>query len=410
MPGTTGRLRFGDLSVLGRSAEAAPDVQLDVWTASDEALVAGLAGGDRDAALVLVRRFQARVFGLALSITRDRGVAEEAAQDTFLKAWRYAASYDPRRGPVAGWLLGIARNAALDLARARGRRLDRLGLDPGDILADVAGSDDVNSPHDVLDPLAGAVRSLPDDQRDVLMAAVYHGFTAREISEAWNLPIGTVKTRLRLALGKLRDLARRGRAVTRLRCAELVDLAPELAVGNLCGEERAAAIAHLAGCTACQQEVNELVSVTDRLLLLGPRVEPPAGFEERVLAALPSRRAQRAPTPGPRRWAPLLAAAAVALTLVGGGWLIDLRVSGEPALAGAEMRTATGEIVGEVFLHRDEPGTLFMTLPGWAEQIERYGPSSPLRDAHRDQRRRRHHPARHSRRPRVVGHDTGCRS
>jgi RNA polymerase sigma-70 factor (ECF subfamily) len=178
-----------------------------VWTASDEALVAGLAGGDRDAALVLVRRFQARVFGLALSITRDRGVAEEAAQDTFLKAWRYAASYDPRRGPVAGWLLGIARNAALDLARAQGRRLDRLVLDPGDILVDVTGSDDVNSPHDVLDPPAGAVRSLPDDQRAVLMAAVYHGFTAREISEAWNLPIGTVKTRLRLALGKLRDIA-----------------------------------------------------------------------------------------------------------------------------------------------------------------------------------------------------------
>jgi hypothetical protein len=66
----------------------------------------------------------------------------------------------------------------------------------------------------------------------------------------------------------------------------------------------------------------------------------------------------------------------VVLTLVGGGWLIDLRVAGEPALAGAEMRTATGEIVGEVFLHRDEPGTLFMTLPGLAEQVERYGPSS----------------------------------
>ena len=69
-----------------------------MWRASDEALVAGLAAGDREAALVLVRRFQARVFGLALSITRDRGSAEEAAQDAFLKAWRYAASYDPRRG------------------------------------------------------------------------------------------------------------------------------------------------------------------------------------------------------------------------------------------------------------------------------------------------------------------------
>jgi RNA polymerase sigma factor (sigma-70 family) len=100
-----------------------------MWNASDEALVAGLAAGDREAALVLVRRFQARVFGLTLSITHDRGSAEEAAQDTFLKAWRYAASYDPRRGPVAAWLLTIARNAALDHARARSRRLDHQPLD-----------------------------------------------------------------------------------------------------------------------------------------------------------------------------------------------------------------------------------------------------------------------------------------
>ena len=93
-----------------------------MWNVSDEALVAGLAAGDREAALVLVRRFQARVYGLALTITRDRGTAEEAAQDTFLKAWRYAASYDARRGPVAAWLLSIARNAALDQARGKGRR------------------------------------------------------------------------------------------------------------------------------------------------------------------------------------------------------------------------------------------------------------------------------------------------
>jgi RNA polymerase sigma factor (sigma-70 family) len=174
-----------------------------VWSASDEALVAGLAGGDRDAALVLIRRFQSRVFGLALTITRDRGTAEEAAQDTFLKAWRYAASYDPRRGPVAAWLLSIARNAALDQARGRGRRRDQPEAEPVD---DLAGADGIDSPYEELAPLAAAVRALPDEQRAVLMAAVYHGLTVREISEAWHLPLGTVKTRLRLALAKLRDL------------------------------------------------------------------------------------------------------------------------------------------------------------------------------------------------------------
>ena len=165
--------------------------------------MAGLAGGDRDAALVLIRRFQSRVFGLALTITRDRGTAEEAAQDTFVKVWRYAASYDPRRGPVAAWLLSIARNAALDQARGRGRRRDLPEAEPVD---DLAGADGIDSPYEELAPLAAAVRALPAEQRAVLMAAVYHGLTVREISDAWHLPLGTVKTRLRLALAKLREL------------------------------------------------------------------------------------------------------------------------------------------------------------------------------------------------------------
>jgi RNA polymerase sigma-70 factor (ECF subfamily) len=178
-----------------------------VWNASDESLVAGLAGGDRDAALVLVRRFQGRVFGLALSITGDRTSAEEAAQDAFVKAWRYAASYDPRRGSVAAWLLSIARNTALDQARARGRRLDRPGPDITEVLAGIAGADGIDSGYEDLSVLADAVRALPDERRDVLMAAVYQGFTSSEISEAWNLPLGTVKTRLRLALSKLREVS-----------------------------------------------------------------------------------------------------------------------------------------------------------------------------------------------------------
>jgi RNA polymerase sigma-70 factor (ECF subfamily) len=183
-----------------------------VWNASDEALVAGLGAGDTEVARVLIRRFQARVYGLALSIVRDRAAAEEVAQDTFVRAWRYAASFDPRRGSAAAWLLTIGRNTALDYIRARGRRLERLPLEPLDSLDSlaelVAKSDDgdpIVNPHDAIAPIADAVRSLPLEQRETLMAAAYYGFTAREISEAWDVPIGTVKTRLRLALHKLRD-------------------------------------------------------------------------------------------------------------------------------------------------------------------------------------------------------------
>ena len=76
---------------------------------SDEALLSGLAAGDADAATAFIRRFQARVFGLVLTIVRDEGTAEDVAQETFMRAWKHAHTYDSRRGRVATWLLTIAR-------------------------------------------------------------------------------------------------------------------------------------------------------------------------------------------------------------------------------------------------------------------------------------------------------------
>jgi hypothetical protein len=161
-------------------------------------------------------------------------------------------------------------------------------------------------------------------------------------------------------------------------CSELIELAPELAAGNLCGEERAAAIAHLDACPSCQQVVNSFNTVTDRLLLLTRRVEPPAGFEQRVLAALPTDLPSRHLRARPRRrWATLVgAAAALVLTFAAGGLLIDRGFAGKPAVAAADMRTVNGDVVGQVFLHEDGRTSLFMSLPGWAGQIERYGPAN----------------------------------
>ena len=184
-----------------------------MWNASDEALVAGLGAADTDAALVFVRRFQSRVYGLALAIVRDPQAAEEVAQDAFVRAWRYSSSFDPRRGPAAAWLMAIARNAALDHVRANGRRMDQPAPEPAlepalggiGLAGDLAASDEAPNAHEELSAVARALRSLPPEQRDTLMAAAYYGFSAREISEAWDVPIGTVKTRLRLAVHKLRD-------------------------------------------------------------------------------------------------------------------------------------------------------------------------------------------------------------
>src|SRR5919197_2502044 len=86
---------------------------------SDEALLAGLGSGDGDSAAAFVRRFQRRVYGLAVTMLRDPDLAEDVAQETFVRAWRHAATYDARRGRVPTWVLAIARNLAIDRARMR---------------------------------------------------------------------------------------------------------------------------------------------------------------------------------------------------------------------------------------------------------------------------------------------------
>src|SRR6266508_1603946 len=98
-----------------------------MWNLSDESLLAGLGSGERDAAAVFVARFQRRVFGLTHSILRDRGAAEEAAQEAFVRAWRHASAYDPRRGTVAAWLLTIARNVSINMLPTR--RFDPVALE-----------------------------------------------------------------------------------------------------------------------------------------------------------------------------------------------------------------------------------------------------------------------------------------
>jgi len=169
---------------------------------SDETLLAGLASGDAEAAAAFVRRFQRRVYGLAVTMLRDAVLAEEVAQETFVRAWRHAATYDARRGRVPTWLLAIARNLAIDRARMR----SPTPVDP-DVIASELDLAHVDSPIDVgeRDRLRRAIASLPDEQRRALVLATYAGRTAREIAELDGVPLGTVKTRIRSAMLKLRE-------------------------------------------------------------------------------------------------------------------------------------------------------------------------------------------------------------
>ncbi|HEX7094831.1 MAG TPA: sigma-70 family RNA polymerase sigma factor [Acidimicrobiales bacterium] len=175
-----------------------------MWRASDEALVAGMASGEHAAATAFVRRFQARVFGLARAIVRDPQAADEVAQEAFVRAWRYGASYDPRRGTVTAWLLGITRHAAIDHLARQARAPQLLADDVLDVLASVgANADDADRRTD-LTVLVDELHALPPEQRDAFVASAYLGMTASEMSEAWDVPLGTIKSRLRLALRKLR--------------------------------------------------------------------------------------------------------------------------------------------------------------------------------------------------------------
>lgn len=173
---------------------------------SDEALIAGLAAGDPDASAAFVRRFQRRVYGLARTIVGDPGTAEDVSQEAFVRAWRYAASYDARRGTVLTWLLTIARNVAVDRLRLRQPE----PLDP-DVLASKLQLHDVGT---ALDEHAGvadreelreALAILPGEQRRALLLAAYFGRTAAEVAELEAIPLGTAKTRIRTAMHRLRE-------------------------------------------------------------------------------------------------------------------------------------------------------------------------------------------------------------
>jgi RNA polymerase sigma factor (sigma-70 family) len=174
---------------------------------SDEALLAGFATGDPRTAAAFVRRFQGRVFGLALTIVRQPPIAEEVAQETFVRVYRHAGNYDARKGRVSTWLLSIARNLAIDQTRMK--RLD--SVDPDIIAAElsiesqVPGADEMGLQPDEREQLRSAITDLPDDQRRALVLSAYMGRTAREISDLDDVPLGTIKTRIRTAMLKLRD-------------------------------------------------------------------------------------------------------------------------------------------------------------------------------------------------------------
>lgn len=165
-----------------------------------------MANGDERAFLTLYDRHASRVHGLTLRILGDPMLAEEATQDTFLKLWSRARQYLAERGPFLPWLLTIARRVALDRLRLEARRPALSDSnDPEDVWQTVP---DLNSQADESRwrSLYFAVQALHPDQRRVIELAYYQGLSQSEIAEVLGWPLGTVKTRLRAAMEKLREV------------------------------------------------------------------------------------------------------------------------------------------------------------------------------------------------------------
>ncbi len=196
-------------------------------TADDAVLVRAVAAGSQDALAALYDRHASAVYAAASRLTADRQVAEEVVQETFLALWNRAATFDPGTGSLPAWLHTIARNRTVDRLRAIGRRprlVSAGSLRPGDepeamalerLAASgvvVAGGDVALGPESELvsaelrATLRDALAEMPETERTVIVLAYRDELSQSEIADRLGWPLGTVKTRTRRALFRLRAL------------------------------------------------------------------------------------------------------------------------------------------------------------------------------------------------------------
>jgi RNA polymerase sigma-70 factor (ECF subfamily) len=175
---------------------------------SEDATLVWLAGANDDRALrLLYGKYSLLVYTLALRLLRNHDQAEEALQETFIRVWRAAAMYDPARGAVDTWIATITRNIALSMLRKQ--RSTPLREETEQLITE---DDEQSDPEKIAwlharrDMVRKALSELPRNQRAMIMLVYYQGMTHTEIAERTGVPLGTVKSRLRLGLGRLSAL------------------------------------------------------------------------------------------------------------------------------------------------------------------------------------------------------------
>lgn len=171
-------------------------------------LIRRMASGDRDAFARFYDRYASLVYPLIVRIVRGRGDADDVLQEVFWEAWQGAAAYDPSRGTPEAWLVMRARTRAIDRVRAARRRSETFvaPVDEEAVAAAPAPGGDAADRAANRGLLAGALARLPGMQREVIELAYYDGLTQTEIAERLKQPLGTVKTRMRIGLERLREI------------------------------------------------------------------------------------------------------------------------------------------------------------------------------------------------------------
>lgn len=173
----------------------------------DASLMQRLVAQDQTALSELYERYGRLVYSFSLRVLQNATLAEEATQDTFLKVWNNPSSWNPELGKLVSWLLTITRYTAIDRMRRERRvapgttfSLDDMKYEPGDSAEEPDWSDG--------EVLRSLLQQLPPEQRELLELAYFQGMTHTELAEALQLPLGTVKTRLRIGLQRLKGFWR----------------------------------------------------------------------------------------------------------------------------------------------------------------------------------------------------------
>lgn len=174
---------------------------------SDDQLLVSVRSGDRSALAELYNRYERMVFGFAYRCTSDMAAAEEIVQDVFLKLWQTTVQYEVSQGKFSTWLLSITRNASIDYHR-RNRRYENVNI-TDEVFMTVSdatpGPDELAEISDVKRAIHSALHQLPPDQRQVVEHMYFKGYTQQEIADQFSVSVGTIKSRVRLAMQKLRE-------------------------------------------------------------------------------------------------------------------------------------------------------------------------------------------------------------